>query len=64
MSYFDNVSIKDTDGISIDPTTEQQQEIEVHQTLLSILRELKLMNLHLQTITDEKFSDNDIEELD
>lgn len=60
MSYFDKVSINDSDGNAINPSKEEEQ-LNSQDLLEDIIKELKIMNLHLALITNTHITKTEVE---
>jgi len=69
MSYFRSVYILDKNGnpFGVDQDLEGSEsrlsvhDVDVEQLLIDILSELRIMNLHLSSLTDEKINIGEIE---
>ena len=58
MSYFKNVNIDNDAG----KDAGNVKDLTAEDLLIQILIEMRVMNLHLSKITDENFTEEDIEE--
>ena len=60
--YPTGETVFSSSGDIIDLVTRQQQEVDNHQLLTGIFIELKKINIHLEVISDEEITYDDIDE--